>query len=110
MLSCRGLVNLNFKTKIRYNGQEYSDPRELPPEVRVAYEKANVGEQFESGTDMPEPERKLYDDVLGAIENNGEVTLPGAEKTEPLLTKRELVVVALLGLGLASLIVARIVS
>ena len=33
-------MKLNVKTKIRYNGQEYSDPNQLPPEVRAAYQKA----------------------------------------------------------------------
>ena len=33
-------VNFNLKTKIRYDGREYSGPGQLPPEVRAAYEKS----------------------------------------------------------------------
>jgi len=33
-------VNIRIKTKIRYNGQEYSTPAELPADARAAYEKA----------------------------------------------------------------------
>ena len=42
-LSCFDLdeaMNVKIKTKIRYKGQEYSDPNQLPPEVRAAYEKS----------------------------------------------------------------------
>src|SRR5947207_7865905 len=40
MLRWQGGVNIKVKTKIRFNGQEYSDPNQLPPEVRAAYDKA----------------------------------------------------------------------
>ena len=39
--------------------------------------------------------RKLDDDVLSAIENNGEVTLPGVCRREPLISKRQFRFVAL---------------
>jgi hypothetical protein len=47
------------------------------------------------------------DDLIGAIENNGEVTIPNG-KGEPLLTKREITIVALLGGGIAGLVLARL--
>ena len=110
-------VSITLKTKIRYNGQEYSSPAELPPDVRVAYEEALHdgavkkkfvfnGEQFASGEALPADVRKLCDDVMGVIENNGEVTLPNG-KSEPLLTKREIVVVALFAGGIVALVLAR---
>ena len=113
-------VNINVKTKIRYNGREYSSPDELPPEVRAAYEKAITdgeikrrivlnGQEFESENEMPGDERRLYDDVMSVIENNGEVTLPRNGNMEPLLTKRQLLFVVLFGLGIASLILARLI-
>jgi hypothetical protein len=120
LLCFRPFVNIN-KTKVRYNGRDYSNVMDLPPEARVAFEKAEAngavkrqivlnGEHFDNEADMPEAERNLYEDVLSAIENNGEVTLPGAQKTDPLLTKRDIAVIALLGLGLVSLVVARIIG
>ena len=112
-------VSIKLKAKIRYNGQEYSSPAELPPEVRMAYEKALHdstvkkqfvfnGEKFASEDAMPADVRKLYDDVMGVIENNGEVTIPNG-KPEPLLTKREITIVALFAGGIVALVLARLV-
>jgi len=119
MLSFRPAVSITLKTKIRYNGQEYSSPAELPPDVRMAYEKALRegtvkkkftfnGEQFANEEAMPADVRKLCDDVMGVIENNGEVTIPNG-KTEPLLTKREITIVALFAGGIVALVLARLV-
>jgi hypothetical protein len=33
--------------------------------------------------------RSLDDDIFSAIENNGEVTLPGVRRCEPLFSKRQ---------------------
>jgi hypothetical protein len=114
----RPAVSITLKSKIRYNGQEYSSPAELPPEVRIAYEKALHdgavkkkfvfnGEQFANEDAMPADVRKLCDDVMGVIENNGEVTIPNG-KPEPLLTKREIVVVGLSAGGIVALVLARL--
>jgi hypothetical protein len=119
-------VSFTLKTKIRYNGQEYSSPAELPPEVRAAYENAVRGrtagfadaikktfvvngQKFASENEMPADVRKLCDDVMNVIENNGEVTIPNGEKTEPLLTKKEIVLVAAFAGGIAALVVARLI-
>jgi hypothetical protein len=101
-------VNVNVKQKIRYNGQEYSDPTQLPPEVREAYENAMNGDagstsnsvvkrkfvvngqEFASEDEMPNDVRRLCEDVMSVVENNGEVTLPGSPMTDPLITKRQL--------------------
>jgi len=121
-MKCCDLVramSITLKSKIRYNGQEYSSPTELPPDVRMAYEKALHdgavkkkftfnGEQFASEEATPEGVRKLCDDVMGVIENNGEVTIPNG-KAEPLLTKPEIVVVALFAGGIVALVLARLV-
>jgi hypothetical protein len=114
----RQAVSITLKTKIRYNGQEYASPADLPPDIRVAYEKALHdggekkfvfnGEQFASEEAMPADVRKLCDDVMGVIENNGEVTIPNG-KSEPLLTKREIVVVALFAGGIVALVLVRLV-
>jgi len=121
----RPAVSITLKSKIRYNGQEYSSPAELPPEVRAAYEKAVRGrtagydgavkkrfvfngEQFANEDAMPADIRKLCDDVMGVIENNGEVTIPNGERSEPLLTKREIAVVAVFAGGIVALILARL--
>ena len=111
-------VSITLKSKIRYNGQEYSSPAELPPDVRAAYEKALHdgavkkkfvfnGEQFANEDAMPADVRKLCDDVMGVIENNGEVTIPNG-KSEPLLTKREIAVVAVFAGGIVALVLARL--
>jgi hypothetical protein len=121
----RPAVSITLKSKIRYNGQEYSSLAELPPEVRAAYEKAVRGrtagydgavkkrflfngKTFANEEAMPADIRKLCDDVIGVIENNGEVTLPISERSEPLLTKREIVVVAVFAGGVVVLILARL--
>ena len=115
-----GAVSITLKSKIRYNGQEYSSPKELPPEVRAAYEQAMAGgrvtkkiifngQEFPNEDAMPQDVRRLCDDVMSVIENNGEVTIPNGGKCEPLLTKRELAIVGLFSIGLTALVVARLV-
>ena len=119
-------MKINVKTKIHYNGRDYSDPSELPPEVRAAFEraisgKAGVqtdsavkrkfvlnGEEYASAAEMPENVRQLCEDVISVVENNGEVTLPTARSREPLISKRQLqfvfaVVGALVAIALVSL-------
>ena len=111
-------MSITLKSKIRYNGQEYSSPADLPPDVRLAYEKAMRevplktnfvinGQQFANGEAMSADVRKLYEDVMGVIENNGEVTIPNG-KSQPLLTKREIALVAVLTGGIAALVWARL--
>jgi len=80
-------VSITLKTKIRCNGREYASPAELPPEIPLAYEKALHdcgvkkrftinGQHFDSEDAIPVDVRKLCDDVIAVIENNGEVTIP----------------------------------
>jgi hypothetical protein len=110
-------VSITLKSKIRYNGQEYSSPSELPPEIRLAYEKAlrevpskiNFvfnGERVGNEVEMPASVRKLCDDVMSVIENNGEVTIPN-RKAEPLLTKKEVAIVGVFAGGIIALVLAR---
>jgi hypothetical protein len=114
----RSAVSITLKSKIRYNGQEYSSPADLPPDVRVAYEKALRevpsktrfvinGQQFPNEDAMPADVRRLCDDVMSVIENNGEVTIPKG-KPDPLLTKREITLVAVVAGGIAALVLARL--
>jgi hypothetical protein len=115
-------VSITLKSKIRYNGKEYSSPAELPPDVRLAYEQALHegvtikkrfvvnGEQFTSEEAMPPDVRKLCDDVMSVIENNGEVTLPtDTQNRERLLSNREIGIAIGVGLGIAALVLVRIV-
>jgi hypothetical protein len=74
-------VSVKLKSKIRFNGKKHSGPDELPPSDR--------------------------DDVMSVIENNGEVTIP---KAEPLLTKKEVAIVAGLGAGILTLVLARMAN
>lgn len=113
-------VSITLKSKIRYNGQEYSSPAELPPGVREAYQKALHqgkvvnrkfvvnGQSFGSEEEMPGDIRKLCDDVMGVIENNGEVTIPNGHNREQLLTKKELGIAIAVGVGIAALVLTRV--
>ena len=113
-------MNIRIKSRIRYNGQEYSSPRELPAEVRAAYNQALRnpaavttrkiiinGEEFAGETDMPAGQKRLYDDVLALIQDNGAVTLPDAGEAEPWLTAGQTKLVVLLAglLVLAALVI-----
>jgi hypothetical protein len=112
---------VSVKTKIRYNGQDYSRPADLPPDVRAAYQKALHdgavkkrfvinGQQFASEENMPTDVRKLCDDAVDLIDNNGEVTIPTGEEVEPLITKKEMAIVALLAGGIIALVAARLIA
>jgi hypothetical protein len=112
-------VSITLKSKIRYNGKEYSSLSELPPEVRIAYKKALHegvvtkkfvvnGVQFANEEGMPADVRKLCDDVMGVIESNGEVTIPNSRQTDPLLSKREIAIVVAFGVGILALVLVRI--
>ena len=113
-------MNIRIKSRIRYNGQEYSSPRELPAEVRAAYNQALRnpaavtahkiiinGEELAGESEMPAGQKKLYDDVLALIQDNGAVTLPGARSVEPWLTAGQTRLVVLLAglLVLAALVI-----
>jgi hypothetical protein len=61
---------------------------------------------------MPATVRKVRgqtadDDVMSVIENNGEVTIP---KAEPLLTRKEIAIIAVFGVGILALVLARIAN
>ena len=97
-------VKITLKSKIRYNGQEYSDPNQLPPEVRAAYEKAMsdgaLRKKFvingQEVTDQNEAARRLCDDVMNIIEHSGTTASSSSPRAEPLMTKRQLQIVLLL--------------
>jgi len=75
-------MNIQVKTKIRYKGQEYANPNDLPAEARAAYETATAGtssaasqamvskkillngREFSNENEMPAAERKLYEDAM----------------------------------------------
>jgi hypothetical protein len=65
------------------------------------------GKKYASEETMPADVRKLCDDVMDVIENNGEVTIPNG-KREPLLTKREIAIVGVFAGGIAALVLARL--
>src|SRR5204862_8113330 len=77
-------MKINLKTKIKYNGQEYSSVEELPPEARSAYEKAIAaesairsteivfnGREYASPEQMPTAERQLYEDAMKLAHDTG---------------------------------------
>ncbi len=85
-------VNLNVKTKININGKEYHSVEEMPPDVRILYEKAMAGRQssssssrvsshatityngqtFSSLEEMPAEVRGIYESVMAAVDKNGD--------------------------------------
>ena len=109
-------MKFRLKTKIRYDGREYSDLNELPPEVRTAYEKALRSDathpaklvfndhEYTDPAEMPDGVRQLCEDVMSVIENNGEVTLPIFSAGGPRVTKGQRLVI-LLVLGAVTLAV-----
>ena len=121
MLSFCPNVSVTIRSKIRYNGQEYTSPAELPPEVRAAYERALHdgvvhkrfvlnGHAITSEAEMRADFGKVCDDVMNVIESNGEVTIPNGERTEPWLTKKELAIIAMFAGGIIALVIARLAT
>jgi hypothetical protein len=51
---------------------------------------------------------KASDDVMSVIENNGEVTLPGNGRSDALLTRRQILMVIIVTLGITVLILLRL--
>ncbi|HEY2123837.1 MAG TPA: hypothetical protein VGG94_00115 [Chthoniobacterales bacterium] len=94
-------MKIGPKTKIRFNGQEYSSPSQLPPEVRAAYRQAAMSSSTSlnkcldkiilHGDEIPRDRRsgtRPYEDILSVVENNGSVTLPGSSESWP--TRRQI--------------------
>jgi hypothetical protein len=95
-------MKINVKTKITYNGQEYSSVEELPPEVRAAYEKAMAkgggsvstkivfnGQQYASLDQMPTAERQLYEDALKLSRDTEAIAPTRKAGSAALLTKQQ---------------------
>ena len=113
-------MNINVKTKIRFNGQEYSSPDELPPEVQAAYRKATsagsaslnkcLDKIILNGHAIPgdrDDGRRFYEDIMRLVENNGHVTLPVS--SEPWLTPRQ-IKLALVVLGAVAAVAFAVVA
>lgn len=112
-------MKINVKTKIRFNGKEYSDPSELPAEARVAYEKALAGNntskkkivvngrEFAAENEAPDDVSRLYADIMSVVQNNGHVTLPAADASEDSVTKPQVRPLPswLAGVGLITLLI-----
>ena len=92
-------MKINLKTKIKYNGQEYSSVEELPPEARSAYEKAIAaesaaistkivfnGREYASLEQMPAAERQLYEDAMKLAHDSAGVVPARNEASAGLLT------------------------
>src|SRR5437868_11950782 len=93
-------MKINLKTKIKYNGQEYSSVEELPPEGRSAFEKAIAenrgtvsskivfnGQEYASPEQMPPSERQLYEDAIKLAAESGRIAPKNA--APGLLTARQ---------------------
>ena len=81
-------ININVKTKIRFNGHEYDGIESMPPEVRASFEKVMAsagksgspvvfhtskkivfnGQEYAGVDQMPGEIRKLYEDVMATVD------------------------------------------
>ena len=98
-------MNISFKTKIRYNGKDFSSVDELPPEIRAVYERALAnranklmstgtkvvtqlvvnGHEVESTKELSEDEQKLYADAMQLLKDSGDLGATAAQSaTKPL--------------------------
>jgi hypothetical protein len=116
-------MNISVKTKIRYHGQEYASPDELPAEARSAYQAAMSGisavasqamvgkkivfngQQFASENEMPAAERKLYDDAIQLFRDNSTTNTASSSSTA-WITKGQLLAVLCGFLVLVAIIIA----
>ena len=84
-------MNISFKTKIRYNGKDFSSVDELPPEIRAIYERALAnrsnklmstgskvvtqlvvnGHEVGSTKELSEDEQKVYADMMQLLKDSG---------------------------------------
>ena len=117
-------MKFSVQTKIRFNGQEYSSPSDLPRELQAAYRKATIpgiaslnkclDKILVNGHEISrkgEEGRRLYEDIMSVVENNGHVTLP--VYSEPLLTNRQVkmvLAVAATAVAAALAVVAKTLS
>lgn len=115
-------MKITVGATIRFDGQEYSSPAELPLHAQVAYQEAiapggvslneRLGKIVLYGKELTGFGRRadrIYDDIMRVVENNGQVTLPVS--TEHRLNSRQIaiglaVLVALATLALAALVKA----
>jgi len=85
-------MNIQLKIKIRYEGQEYANPDDLPAEARSAYDAAMSGasaasfqatvskkillngREFSNENEIPAAERKLYEDAMQLMRDSPAVT------------------------------------
>ena len=92
-------MKVNVRTRINYQGKEYSSVEELPPEARSAYEKAMAagdattsskivfnGQEYASPEQMPTAERQLYEDAMKLAQDSGAVVPAQKEASVGLLT------------------------
>jgi hypothetical protein len=100
-------MNISFKTKIRYNGQEFSSVDQLPPEIRAIYERALAnrpnklmstgtkvvtrlvvnGHEVGSTKELSEDEQKIYADAMQLLKDSatGDLGATAAQSaTKPL--------------------------
>ena len=116
-------MNIQVKTKIRYKGQEYANPNELPAEARSAYEAAMSGtsaaasqatvskkillngREFSNENEMPAAERKLYEDAMQLMRDSPAVT-PSPSASAAWLTKGQLLILLAAIIVLAGFIIS----
>jgi hypothetical protein len=85
-------VKINVKTRIRFNGHDYSSLDELPPDARAAYRKAALAGSttLNRCLDKIVLQRRrqrgrcsVDEDIMRVVENNGHVTLPVSAELSP---------------------------
>jgi hypothetical protein len=85
-------ININIKTKVRFNGQDYDSVEAMPPDIRQKFEKIMAGMQKPDGSRvviqtskkvvfngqeyagveaMPEEVRRQYHQIMNTIDKDG---------------------------------------
>ncbi len=108
-------LKVNIKTRIRFNGKEYSCLEDMPPQVRQAYEKALAsaqtsgtglishttsklifnGHEYASVDEMPADIRRMYEQVMTMVDSNQNGIPDALEPGQPELSGSQPLVAAL---------------
>jgi hypothetical protein len=102
-------LKITVKTKIRFNGREYSRVEDMPPQIRESYEKALAkmqeskvkmnprtatklvfnGREYGSLDEMPADIRGLYEQVMTTVDSNQNGIPDMLEPGQPAATQPE---------------------
>ena len=110
-------MKITVAATVHFNGHPYASPTELSPSAQAAYQNnlapggislnERLGKIVLYGKELTGLGRngnRIYDDIIGVVENNGHVTLP--RSTEHRFTARQIAIGVAVLVALATLAVA----